>query len=151
MPANECIPFKEPGSTFTARASAAVSGKRFVSISGDRTGGGGGGAEGSTTVGVGLSTDAENVYKVKLGVGATGNAIGVSGWDAASGAELKVFAIRKGVIVPVKAAEAIEAGVEVMSNSEGEAVKYVEGANKKPLGTTMTKVASGLDAEILLH
>lgn len=151
MPANECTPFKEPGATFTARCSAAVSGCRFVSISGDRTGGGGGGAEGAITVGVGLSTDAENIYKVKLGPSAAGAIVGVSGYDGPSGGEIKVYAIRKGIVLPIKAAEAIAAGEEVMSNAEGEAVKYVEGANKKALGLTMTKVASGGQAEILLH
>lgn len=150
MPANECIPFKLPAIAFTAKASAAITGKRFVVISGDRTGGGGGGAEGATTVGAGLSADVENVYKVKL-AGAGVQPIGVSGWDAAINEELKVYGMASGVILPVKAGEALVAGDEIMSNATGEAIKYVEGAGKKPVAMAMTKAASGADAELKLY
>lgn len=146
--ANDCIPFKEPGATFTAKASAAVTGKRFVVISGDRTGGGGGGAEGSTTVGVGLSTDAENVYKVKT-AGAKAAAVGVSGSDAAENAELKVYGRGHGTILPVTAGGAFAAGEEVEADAEGKAIKLAEG---KALGQAMTKSpGAGKDAEILLY
>lgn len=147
MPANECIPFKEPAATFTARCSAAVTGKRFVVVSGDRTGGGGGGAEGSVTVGVGLSTDAENVYKIKQ-AGAKVAVVGVSGWDAASGAETKVFGRGHGTILPVTAGAAIAAGVEVESDAEGKAITLAAGI---AVGQCMTKAAEGKDAEILLY
>src|SRR4051812_9382436 len=137
MPANECIPFKLPALSFTAKASAAISGKRFVVISGDRTGGGGGGAGGSTSVGAGLSSDVENVYKVKT-AGAKVAVVGVSGWDAAENEELKVFGMGNGVILPVKAGEALAAGVEVESNASGEAIALAAG---KAVGMTMTKAA----------
>lgn len=150
MPANECIPYKMPAITFTAKATAAITGKRFVVISGDRTGGGGPGAAGSTTVGAGLSSDVENVYRVKL-AGAGVAAVGVSGWDAAINEELKVYGAVSGVILPVKAGEALVAGDEVMSNATGEAVKYVEGATKKAIGMAMTKAANAEDAEIKLY
>jgi hypothetical protein len=148
MPANECIPFKEPGASFTARCSAAVTGKRFVKISGNRTGGGGQGAAGSTTVGVGLSADPENVYKVAQCV-AKDQCVGVSGWDAASGAETKVFGKGKGIILPIRAGAAIAAGVEVESDAEGRAITLAAG---KALGYCMTAVAGAEeDAEILLY
>lgn len=148
MPANECIPFKLPAIAFTARASAAVTGKRFVVISGDRTGGGGGGAEGSTSVGAGLSTDVENVYKVKL-AGAKAAPVGVSAYDAAINEELKVYGTVSGVILPIKAGEALTAGWEVISNATGEAVK-AEAADVAR-GLVMTKAANGADAEIKLY
>lgn len=147
IPANELIPYKEPGSTFTAKASGAIIGKRFVEISADRTGGGGGGAEGSVTVGVGLSTDAENIYVVKQAA-AKAAAVGVSGWDAADKAELKVFGRGHGIIVPIKAGTALTAGWEVEANAEGEAIKLAAG---KALGLVLNKAAEGKDAEILLY
>jgi hypothetical protein len=148
MPANECIPYKTLADTFTARCSATVTGKRFVKVSGNRTGGGGGGAEGSTTVGVGLSTDPENVYKVAQCV-AKDKAVGVSAWDGASGAEIKVYACAHGNIIPITAGAAIAAGAEVESDAEGRAITLAAG---KALGYCMTAVAeAGKDAEILFY
>jgi hypothetical protein len=148
MPANECTPYKTLADTFTARCSAAVTGKTFVIISGDRTGGGGGGAEGSTTVGVGLSADAENVYKVKV-CGAGGKAVGVAGWDGAENAEIKVYAVGHGTILPITAGEAITAGWVVASDAAGKVIKYTEGAGVFPLGIAMTKAANAKDVEVL--
>lgn len=151
MPANECIPYKTLADTFTARCSAAVVGKTFVVISGDRTGGGGGGAEGATTVGVGLSADAENVYKIAT-AGAGVKAVGVAGWDAAINTETKVYAVGHGNILPVTAGGAFAAGEQVMSDAAGKAIAYVEGAGKTPLGIAMTKSpGAGKDAEILVY
>src|SRR5437660_684367 len=113
MPANEVIPYKTRADTFTARCSAAVTGKTFVKISGNRTGGGGGGAEGAVApAGVGLSADLENVYVVAP-CSAGGAAVGVAAWDGASGSEIKVFASNKGIIIPITAGEALTASWEV--------------------------------------
>lgn len=145
--ANDCIPFKELATAVTAKASAAVSGKTLVVISGDRTGGGGGGAEGSSTVGVGLSTDLENLYQVKV-CGAGAKAFGVAGYDAAINAEVKLFLASHGIILPIVAGEALTAGWEVESNAEGKLVKLAAG---KAVGLVLTKAASGKDAEILFY
>lgn len=148
MPANECIPYKSLADTITAKCSAAVVGKRFVVVSGDRTGGGGGGAEGSTTTGVGLSTDPDNVYKIKQ-AGAKVAALGVAAYDAAENALVKVFARGVGNILPITAGGAFAAGEEVESDAEGRAVKLAEG---KALGMAMTKSpGAGKDAEILFY
>lgn len=147
MPANECIPFKTLADTVTAKASAAVTGKTFVAISGNRTGGGGGGAEGSTTIAVGLSTDGENLYQIKV-CGAGVKAFGVAAWDAAITAEVKVYAVGHGNILPVTAGEALTAGWEVESDAAGKAVKLAAG---KALGLVLTAAASGKDAEILVY
>jgi hypothetical protein len=148
MPANECIPYKEEATTVTAKAKAAVKGKRFVKVGGNRTGGGGGGAEGSVTVGVGLSTDLENIYQVEPTV-AGNQAVGVAGWDTPVNGEVKVYLKGKGFIVPVTAGAAITAGAEVESDAEGRAVTVAAG---KPLGMAMNGVTeAGKDAEILLY
>jgi hypothetical protein len=145
---NECIPYKEPGASVTARCSAAVKGKRLVKVSGNRTGGGGQGAAGSVTVGVGLSTDLENLYKVAQCV-AKDQCIGVSGWDSVINGEVKVFLKGKGIVLPITAGAAIAAGAEVESDAEGRVITLAAG---KAIGYCMTAVAAeGEDAEILLY
>lgn len=133
--ANECTPLKEPGSKFTAKASATVTGKRFVKISGNRTGGGL----------AGLGTDLANVYQVAP-AGSGERAIGVADKDAASGSLVGVYA-GPGIIVPVNAGAALTAGEEVQSNATGQAIPLAAG---KALGVVLTGASSGADAEIKL-
>lgn len=148
MPANECIPFKVPGSSPSVKAKGAVKGKTFVKIGGNRTGGGGGGAEGSITIGVGLGTDGENLYQVETCAAKDTAVVGVAAYDAADKAETRIYARSSGYIVPVIAGEAITAGWEVMPGAEGKAVKAEAG---KACGIAMDKAAEGKDAEILLY
>lgn len=146
--ANECIPYKLPGISVSAKASAAITGKRFVKISGNRTGGGGEGAAGATTVGVGLSTDLENLYLVAQCV-AKDQCFGVSGFDAAINGELKVYKKAAGVIVPVTSGAAIAAGAEVESDAEGKAITLAAG---KALGYCLNGVSgANKDTEIILY
>lgn len=148
MPANECIPYFEPNATFTAKATGAVTGKRFVKIGATRTGGGGEGAGGATTVGVGLSTDLENLPVVKR-TGAKDRAVGVAGWDAADKAEVKVFATGHGLRLPVTSGAAITAGEEVESDAEGRAIPFAAGVK---LGVAFVTVGgANLDTEILFY
>lgn len=146
--ANDCTPYKEPASAVTAKVAsgAGVKGKTFLKIAGNRTGGGGGGAEGSSTVGVGLSTDTENLYQVATAA-AGGKAFGVAGWDAAELAELKVYTGAH-IILPIIAGEALTAGWEVEVGAEGKAVKLAAG---KAAGLVLNGAASGKDAEILFY
>lgn len=150
MPANEITPYKELGTVVSVRASAAVTGATLVVISGNRTGGGGGGAEGSTTVGVGLSTDGENLYKVAT-AGAGVRAFGVAAWDIASGGEGKVYCAGHGTILPILAAGTIAAGEKVMSDAAGKVIAYVEGAGKVPIGECLNGITTGKNAEILFY
>lgn len=149
MPANECIPYKQPGEAITAKAKGAVTGKTLVKIGGDRTGGGGGGAEGSITIGVGLSTDGENVYQVET-CGKEGAPVGVAAWDAADKAETKVFKRSSGIILPITAGEAITAGWELESDAAGKVVKAAA-TPVKIIGMAMTKAANAKDCEVLFY
>lgn len=145
MPANECIPFKKPGEDFTGKASATVTGKRFLKVSADRTGGGAGG----------LSTALDNVYQVAP-ASANGAVCGVAAHDAASGSLVGVIA---GGIVPVTADGAITAGDQIMVGATGKAKTYAPPttttATALPVvvvvGVAMTGAADGADAEIKLY
>lgn len=103
--ANECIPLFTPGATVTARATAAVTGKRFVGVTGatDVTNG--------TLIGVAHATAATKCF-------------GVAGYDAASGARLSV---ETDGIVPVSCAAAITAGTEVEVGTAGKAAAKASG------------------------
>lgn len=148
MAANECIPYYEPSATFTAKASGAVTGKRFVKPSANRTGGGGEGAAGATTIGVGLSTDLENLPVLKR-TGAKEAAAGVAGSDAADKGEFKVYGRGHGTRLPITAGAEVKAGEEVMSDAEGRAVAVSSGV---ALGLCINGVTeAGKDAEILLY
>jgi Uncharacterized conserved protein (DUF2190) len=132
----DCIPFKEPGSAVTGKATATITGKRFLAVSGNRTGGGAGG----------LSTDLANVYQVAH-AGAGVRAIGVSKWDAANGSLVGIHT-QPGIIVPVTAGATITAGQEVQSDANGQAIPLAAG---KSLGVAMTGAAAAADAEIKLN
>ena len=127
MPNNELIPFKEHANRVTATPSAAVTGKRFVSISGDRQ------PDGTYTV---------------APTGAAGKALGVAAWDAGVGSKVTVVTITSGDIVPVRAGAALTANASVMSDATGQAVVATAGATG--LGIALTGCASGADAQILL-
>ncbi len=132
MPANELIPFKEHAGRLTCTPSAAVIGKRFVSISGDRR------ADGTYTV-------------APSAAGA--RALGVAAWDAGVGARVTVVTTDTGDIVPVTAGAALVAGASVVSDATGQAVAAAgaAGAVVPALGVVMTGCAAGADAQIKLR
>jgi len=133
MPANEVIPYYEVADRITARCSAAVTGKKFVKISGNRISG------------PGLSAAGDGgTYQVAQTV-AGDKAFGVAMWDAAINTMVPV--IREG-IVPVTAGAAITAGQEVQSDANGAAIPLAAG---KALGLACTGAANGADAEIALY
>lgn len=120
---NVCNPSFDDGNTITGRASAGVTGKRFVAISGNSTDG---------VPAVAHATAAGRVF-------------GVAGYDAASGAILPV--VRKGV-VPVLAAAAIAAFEEVEVGANGRAVPKASGV---AVGYAMFDAADATDAQIVLY
>lgn len=150
MPANECIPYKTPGSAVTAKCNgAAVTGKRFVKINGNRTGGGAGG----------LSSDLANVYQIgPVAAAGEDSVLGVAKNDAADGSLVGVWTA-PGTILPVTAGASITAGDVVMADSAGKAIPFVQdvtpatgaaAGTKRPLGLAMTGASTNADAEIKL-
>ena len=123
--ANECIPFKEPGTRVTGHATTAVTGKRFVAISANIQ------PDGTLSV---------------APAGAGVRAAGVAAYDAAQGA--KVGIIRgKGTVVPVLAAATLAAGADVGSDAQGRVIAAGSGV---ALGYLETASTSGQDARVCL-
>lgn len=128
MASNPAVPFWDEGNTFTGHASAAVTGKRFVSISGARVDGN---------------------PRVAHAVGsATVRSVGVSAYDAASGAKVTVYSA-PGLIMPVTASGAITAGQDVYSDANGKATA-TQPTNARPAGVALDDAADGTDAVIRL-
>ena len=112
-----------PGADITAQASAAVTARRFVGISGNRT------ADGNLSV---------------AHASAAGRAFGVAKEDAASG---ELVGVARDGVVRVKASAAIAAGANVEVGSAGQAVTATSGV---VVGYAVTAAASGADAELAL-
>ena len=124
MATNPAVPYWDEGNTFTGHASAAVTGKRFVGISGPRT-------EGNPTV---------------AHAAAASRAIGVAGYDAAADAKVTVYAA-PGIVMPVEAGGAISAGDEVEVGANGTAVTQAAGV---VVGTALDDAAQGDDVPVKL-
>jgi hypothetical protein len=121
----ECIPFKMPGADVTGQASAAITGCRFVAISGDMQ------ADGSVTV---------------AHAGAGLRALGVAKYDAATGEKVGIYAGR-GYVLPVTAGGAIAAGDAVEVGTNGQAITLAAGV---AVGIAETAATSGQPARIRL-
>lgn len=102
MASNACVPMYEPGKDVTCKATANVTGKRFVAISGNGT--------------------KPNPSAAHCAAGA--KAFGVAAYDAATGDE---FPIKRQGIVPVLAAAAITANQEVEVGANGQAIVKAAG------------------------
>lgn len=131
--ANDCVPLYEPGARITARASAAVTGKRLVKISGNRTSG------------PGLSSTSEGgTYQVAT-ADAAGRAFGVAAHDAPIDGHVTII---KGGVVPVYATAAVAAFQEVEVGAGGSVVPLATG---RAVGVALTAAAINTDAEIELY
>lgn len=124
--ANECLPYYEPGKRITCHATAGITGKRFVMVSGNRQ------SDGS--ISVSHATAALKVF-------------GVSAYDAASGKKVGVLR-GSGFIVPVTAGGTIAANAEVEVGTNGQAVTLASG---KAVGIAVTGATNGNDAQIALY
>lgn len=125
MPANECNPFKLPGTDVTGQATAAITGKRFVGISGNIL------ADGSLSL---------------APAAAASRAVGVAKYDAAVGEKVGVYRGAR-MVVPVTAGAAITAGQAVEVGTLGQAIPLAAGI---AVGYAETAAASGADARICL-
>jgi Uncharacterized conserved protein (DUF2190) len=129
----DSIPYKKPGEDISGHASAAITGARFLAVSGDRTSG------------PGLATTAEGGNYRVAHAGAGARAVGVSMYDAPINGKVGILV---GGIVPVLAGAAIAAGAEVQSDATGQAITLAAG---KSLGVCMSGVTGGNYAEVLLN
>ena len=153
--ANDCIKIKEEGDHITCMADGglAVTGKRFVYISGPRHSGGIG-ISGNVVSGQGqglvadATADKSAVYMAKQ-VDATWvakRALGVASFDAPAGGLFT--AIREG-IVPVTAGAAITGGNELQTDNQGRVIPLAAGV---AVGLAMDSQATvGNDVEVLLY
>lgn len=128
--ANEAISYYEPGTNLTAVATAPVTGRRFLAISGDR----------STT-----SLSAGNVSVAPAA--AAGRTCGVAAYNAATG-ELVGVLRGNSRVVPVDAGGAIAAFAEVEVGAAGVAVTKAAGV---AVGYVITSAASNGIAQVSLY
>lgn len=133
MAGNELIPFKEPADRVTCTPTAAVVGKTFVSISGDK--------------------NADGTYSIAP-TPAGGKAFGVACWDAAIGVRVTVITLESRTIVPVQAGAAIAAGASVVADAAAKAITAVPAVAgavvNRASGIAVTGAAINTDAQILL-
>src|SRR4051794_5532625 len=113
---NECIPYQEPGERLPAivKAGKAVVGKRFVIIAGDMTG---------DPNGLSTDTTGQN-YVIEPAAAGEDSPLGVASHNAAASTRVTVLA-SPGMVVPVNAGGAINAGELVGIGAEGKVVKAV--------------------------
>lgn len=126
MATNICIPLFEEGDKLTAFATAAVTGKKFVALSGNRQ------ANGDFSV---------------APPAAGGRVFGVAEYDAAIGARTGVLRER-GCILPVTAAGAIAAFAEVEVDATGAIITKAAGV---AVGYAVNAGVAGQDCFISLY
>lgn len=127
MATNPAVPFWDEDDTVTCHAETAVTGKRFVTVSGPMVGGN---------------------PQVEHQVGAAGKMVlGVAAYDAAAGAKVSVY--NRSQVMPVTAGEAIVAGDLVYSAADGRAVKTPP-AGALVAGIALNDAALGADCPVKL-
>jgi hypothetical protein len=132
---NECIPYYTPGDAISAYVTTAVTGKRFVKISGNRQAGP---ALNTSTTGGNVSINHAT---------AAGRIFGVAKYDGAVG---DIIPVEKtsGSIVPVTAEGAIAAFAEVEVGTAGKAVTKTSGV---AVGYVVSAAADTEDAQVVLY
>lgn len=131
----ECIPFYEDANRITAHASAAITGKRFVTLSGRQAGGS-----------PGLSTGGEGGNYIASVPAAAAKCFAVAAHDAAIGE--KVDCISGSQIVPVTAGATVTAGAQVEVDNQGRVINLAAG---QAVGLALTGNTVGLDVEVKLY
>lgn len=135
MPANECMPYYEPGTRITGHASAGITGKTFVAPSGN------------IQSGPLLASTSEGGNIVVATCTAGARALGVAGYDVASGEKCPLLT-GPGMVVPVTAGGTIAAGAEVEVGSGGKAITLASG---KAVGLCLTGATNNNDAMVRLY
>jgi hypothetical protein len=110
---NVCVPFYEPASRITGRATADVTGKRFVKVSGAKDPG---------SLGLDPGATGGNIKIAPAGAG--DKALGVAEADCAAGKPNSVVTVlRGGFVVPIPAAVVLAPGDYVVPAAGGKAGK----------------------------
>jgi predicted RecA/RadA family phage recombinase len=140
VPANECIPFYDDGDEVTVHAVNALTGKRFVRVTGRQTGYRAG-------TGVNANLDTSGIGGNYLGdVPAGAEAcLGVAQYDVAAGDKVTVMR-RK--ILPVTAGATVTVGSLVQVDSAGRVINLASGV---AVGLCLVGATIGNDAEILVY
>jgi len=128
MPINSLIPYFDGADNVTATTTAVVVGKTLVAISAN------------------LASD-NTVQVATCGAGA--KAFGVAEYNAASGAWMGV--VRKGIVPITCGAAALVAGVEVMSDANGNVVVWDGTVGHRQVGMCLTAANPGTDAMIAFY
>lgn len=123
MAVNEAIPYWDTGDVLTCHAQTAVTGKRLVSITGERV-------DGNPRVG--------------LTGAAAGKVFGVAAYDAAAGAKVTVHHA-KSIIVPVTASGAVAAGALLEAAANGMVRTLAAGVC---VGCALSAAADGQDVPV---
>lgn len=120
----DVYPYFTPAETFTGRTSEAVTGGRFLAITGPLLGDAAGAIEGGGHPQVGHT--------------AAVRACGVAARDAVSGATVMIYG--PGNIVPVEAGAAVTAGQQVEADADGNAIPLAAGVRS---GLALSSAADG--------
>jgi predicted RecA/RadA family phage recombinase len=141
--ANDCIPVFESADRITAQASVAVTGKKFVAISGNKTSALVPSNTATAQIGASDPTEGGN-YQV--GPPSAGGAVlGVATWDAAIGE--KVGVIMEGVVPVTAGAGGVTAGQRLQVDATGGVITAAAGF---VVGIALTTAAALADCEVKL-
>lgn len=121
MPNNEAIAYFDPGDDLTCYATAAVTGRRFVRVTGNKD-------VGSQALAV---TAAGGNIPVAHATGAAGEKpLGVSSYDQPStGATAKLPVARGHKVMPVESGAAATAGAQAQADATGRAIPLAAGVS----------------------
>lgn len=143
MAANECIPLYEPGAAISAKATAAVTGKRLVAVSGDPDNANFPGLESDADVASAVTGTNQPKFAHAT---AAERADGVSSYDAPNGGHFYVIGQNCGEAIPVTADGAITAGDDLEVGTAGKAAVHSAGVI---VGTALNSCADGEDVFIV--
>lgn len=142
---NECIPFYEAAYTqkLTVHAAYAITGKRFVGPLTTYQGAGPGLAADPLP-----ANDGGNLIAAAQPL-ANGQVSGVAAWDVAING--KAVLIRgEGTMLPVSSGAAVNAGDELMVDTQGRVITYVVAAANRRVGKAHSTVA-GADLDVVVE
>lgn len=137
--ANDAITIYEPGSDITCSVTSAVTGKRFVAISGNKLGG----LPGT------LDTTASGGNVQVAPAAANGRIFGVARYDQATVGGLVAVAKAPGIVIPVTAEAALTANQEVAVGAAAGA--KVAASTQMAVGFVIADCANGADAQVCLY